>query len=90
MRSSVAFAPLLAGLSYALPQGGSSCETVTSEVIVPTSTYTFLSTYVTTEHATTAKDLGVFTLVTRVPSTKTLATLTSISTDCSASGTVYV
>ena len=75
-------APLLAAIGYALPQ---ACHTTTEQVIVPTSTATYLSTYVTTVTATTAKDLGTFTDVIRVSSTKTLETLTSTETDCSES-----
>lgn len=85
------FAPLvlLAGLTNALPQSASpSCVTVTSEVIVPTTTYTFSSTSVTTEHATTAKDLGTFTLVTTISSTSTLESLTTTSTECTETETV--
>jgi hypothetical protein len=73
-------APLLAAIGYALPQ---ACHTTTKQVIVPTSTATYLSTYVTTVTASTAKDLGTFTDVVRVSSTKTLETLTS--TDCKES-----
>jgi hypothetical protein len=75
-------APLLAAIGYALPQ---SCHTTTKQVIVPTSTATYLSTYVTTITATTAKNLGTFTDVVRVSSTKNLETLTSTETDCKKS-----
>nr|POE54506.1 hypothetical protein CFP56_41444 [Quercus suber] len=57
---------LLLGLTHALPQiTPPSCVTVTSMVTVPSKTYTGLSTYVTTTHATTADDLGTFTDVLR-------------------------
>lgn len=88
MRSSTLLPLLAAGLSHALPQAVSSCVTVTSEVIIPTTTATYTTTDVTTIHATTAEDLGTFTLVTTVSSTDTLSTLTSTSTDCTASGTI--
>jgi hypothetical protein len=77
-------APLLAAIGYALPQ---ACKTITEEVIVPTSTATYLSTYVTTVTATTPKDLGTFTDMVRVSSTKTLETLTSTETDCAGNHT---
>lgn len=83
----IAFAPLLAGLGYALPQ---ACKTTTKQVIVPTSTATYLSTYVTTIHATTPQDLGTFTDVVRVSETKTLQTITGTETDCTTNGTMYV
>jgi len=79
--------PLLAGLGYALPQAV-SCVTTTVEIIIPTTTATYTTTDVTTIHATTAEDLGTFTLVERESSTKTLQTLTSTSTACTASGTM--
>jgi hypothetical protein len=75
-------APLLAAIGYALPQ---ACQTTTEEVIVPTSTATYLSTYVTTVTAKTAFDLGTFTEVIDVSSTKTLETLTATETDCTES-----
>jgi hypothetical protein len=77
-------APLLAAIGYALPQ---TCQTTTKQVIVPTSTATYLSTYVTTITATTAKDLGTFTDILRMSSTKTLDTLTSTEIDCIESHT---
>lgn len=86
----VAYAPLLAGIGYALPQAPRSCHTTTEQVIVPTSTATYLSTHVTTVPATTAQDLGTFTDIVRVSSTKALQTLTSTETDCTANGTMYV
>ncbi|KAK5108028.1 hypothetical protein LTR62_008863 [Meristemomyces frigidus] len=87
---SFAFAGLLVGLGvYALPQDGAGCVTVSTEVIVPTSTATYTTTDVLTVHATTADNLGTFTLVTRESSTKTLTTLTTTVTDCTATGIVY-
>ncbi|KAK5129684.1 hypothetical protein LTR08_002976 [Meristemomyces frigidus] len=83
----LALVPLLAGLAYALPQAATGCVTVTTEVIIPTTTATYLSTYVTTVQATTAEDLGTFTLVERESSTKTLTTLTSTATVCAGTGT---
>lgn len=83
----VAFAPLLAGMVYALPK---ACHTTTKQVIVPTSTATYLSTHVKTVHATTPEDLGTFTDVVRVSSTKTLETITATKTDCTADDTMYV
>lgn len=84
-------APLLAAIGHALPQ---PCQTTTEQVIVPTSTATYLSTYVTTVTATTAKDLGTFTDVVRVSSTKFLQTLTAAETNCTekaaqSTATVY-
>ncbi|KAK0928267.1 hypothetical protein LTR29_017440 [Friedmanniomyces endolithicus] len=81
MRSFALAAALLAGLSYALPQDG-GCVTVTSEVIVPTSTATYTTTDVSTIYASTAEDLGTFTLVTRESSTTTLLTVTSTVPAC--------
>ncbi|QIX01241.1 hypothetical protein AMS68_006758 [Peltaster fructicola] len=69
----------------ALP--ASTCATVTSEVIVPTTTYTFSSTFVTTERQSTPH-LGTWTEWVVVPETKTLRTLTTTTTDCTAYGTV--
>lgn len=83
----IAYVPLLAGVGYALPQ---ACKTTTEQVIVPTSTATYLSTYVTTVHATTPQNLGTFTDIVRESSTKTLQTLTSVETDCTANGTMWV
>ncbi|EMC93560.1 hypothetical protein BAUCODRAFT_26822 [Baudoinia panamericana UAMH 10762] len=79
---------LLVSIAFALPQDTSNCVTVTHEVIVPTSTHTYTSTHVTTIHATTADDLGTFTLVTTESSTKTLMTLTTTSAVCTAYGTI--
>ncbi|KAK0290381.1 hypothetical protein LTR35_002324 [Friedmanniomyces endolithicus] len=81
MRSFAFAGALLAGLSYALPQDG-GCVTVTSEVIVPTSTATYTTTDVSTIYASTAEDLGTFTLVTRESSTTTLLTVTSTVPAC--------
>lgn len=81
---SFAFVPLLAGLAHALPQAA-SCVTTTVEVIIPTSTATYTTTPVTTIHATTAEDLGTFTLVTTVSSTSIVETVTSTSTVCTPS-----
>ena len=75
--------PLLAGLGYALPQDA-GCETTTEEVIVPTSTATYYSTYVTTIEATTAEDLGTYTEIVGVSSTKVVATVTAPADDCTA------
>lgn len=75
--------PLLAGLGYALPQDA-GCETTTEEVIVPTSTATYYSTRVTTIEASTAEDLGTYTEVVGVSSTKTVATVTPQPADCTA------
>ncbi|KAK3678374.1 hypothetical protein LTR78_001671 [Recurvomyces mirabilis] len=87
---SIAIAALLAGVGvYALPQDGASCVTVTTEVIIPTYTDSYTTTPVSTITATTPKDLGTFTFLTIESSTKTLATLTTTTTDCTASGTVY-
>ena len=77
---SFALLPLIAGLGYALPQD--SCQTVTTQVIVPTRTATYSSTYVVTEHPTSAKDLGTFTQWSTISSTKTLQTLTSYDSTC--------
>ena len=73
-------APLFVAIGYALPQ---ACKTTTEQVVVPTSTATYLSTYVTTVTATTPLDLGTYTDIIRVSSTKTLETLTS--TECTES-----
>lgn len=86
----VTLAPLLAGIGYALPQASRSCYTTTEQVIVPTSTATYLSTHVITETATTPQDLGTYTYIVRVSSTKTLETLTQTETECTGSETVYV
>lgn len=84
----VILVPLLAGLGNALPQAPRSCHTTTKQVIVPTSTATYLSTHATTVPATAARDLGTFTDVVRVSSTRTLQTLTNVETECTANGTV--
>ena len=73
---------LSAGLGYARPQAASSCVTTTVEVIIPTSTYTFLSTDVVTTTPTTADDLGTFTEVTTISKTTTVETLTSTTSVC--------
>jgi len=78
--------PLLAGIGYALPQAARSCYTTTEQVIEPTSTATYLSTYVTSITAMTPKDQGTFTTYVRVSSTETLGTVTQTENDC----TVYV
>lgn len=83
---SFALLPLIAGLGYALPQD--VCSTTTKQVIVPTRTATYLSTEIVTEHATSVKNLGTFTLVTTLSSTNTLQTLTSTTTLCGAAGIV--
>ncbi|KAK3115801.1 hypothetical protein LTR53_004478 [Teratosphaeriaceae sp. CCFEE 6253] len=83
MRSFVLAGALIAAISHALPQDG-GCVTVTTEVIVPTSTATYTTTDVTTIRATTAEDLGTFTWVTRVSSTKTLETITKTIAACNA------
>ena len=82
----VTLTPLLAGIGYALPQAARSCYTTTEQVIVPTTTYTYSSTYVTSITATTPMDQGTFTEFTRVSSTTTLETITQTENDCS----VYV
>lgn len=75
-----------AGLAFAFPQN--ACSTVTTQVIVPTKTATYLSTDVVTVQATTARDLGTFTLVSTIKETNVLLTMTSTSTTCGATGTV--
>jgi hypothetical protein len=82
----VTLTPLLAGIGYALPQAARSCYTTTEQAIEPTSTATYLSTYVTSITATTPKDQGTFTEFTRVYSTQTLETITETENDCA----VYV
>lgn len=84
---SFAFIPVLAGLSYAFPQAASSCVTVTTEVIIPTITYTYTSTPLVTVTETTP-DVNTFTLIIRESSTKTLGTITNTTTVCTASGTM--
>jgi len=79
---------VLAGLGYALPQD--SCDTTTSQVVVPTATITYTTTPVETIHATGAMDLGTFTLVTTLSDTKTLQTITSTIGECGATGVVTV
>jgi hypothetical protein len=74
--------PLLAAIGYALPQ---ACQTTTEQVIVATSTATYLDNPTVTITATTAKDLGTFTDVVRVSSTNTLETLTTTESDCAES-----
>jgi hypothetical protein len=86
----VTLAPLLAGIGYALPQAAPSCYTTTEQVIEPTSTATYLSTYVTTITASTPKDQGTFTTFTRVSSTETIGTITQTENDCTASETATV
>jgi hypothetical protein len=86
----VTLAPLLAGIGYALPQAAPSCYTTTEQVIEPTSTATYLSTYVTTITASTPKDQGTFTTYTRVSSTETIGTITQTENDCTASETATV
>ncbi|KAI7314557.1 hypothetical protein KC340_g9319 [Hortaea werneckii] len=83
---SFAFIPLLAGLGYALPQN--DCVTTTTEVVIPTVTKTWSTTDVQTVTATTPRDLGTFTDIVQLTSTKTLQTLTSTSTECTATGPV--
>ncbi|CAK4030804.1 Hypothetical predicted protein [Lecanosticta acicola] len=85
---SFALLPILAGIAAALPQD--ACSTTTVEKIVPTKTATYTSTPVVTEHATTAKDLGTFTLVTTISSTKTLLTLTHTDGTCGETGIVTI
>lgn len=84
---SLALLPLFAALSYALPQE-TACATIVRQVIVPTKTATYSSTAVVTVYPTTAKNLGVFTLITTISDTTTLQTLTSTTTSCAASDTV--
>lgn len=66
------------------------CVTTTTEVIVPTETYTFLSTEVITEQATTAEDLGTFTEIIAVRTTHTVKVLASTVVDCYGRTTLYV
>lgn len=86
---SFALVPVLASLSYALPQAASSCVTVTTEVIIPTKTATYTTTPVFTITETTP-DVNTFTLIVRESSTKTLETITATTTVCTASGTMWV
>ncbi|KAI7495302.1 hypothetical protein KC367_g7443 [Hortaea werneckii] len=83
---SFAFIPLLAGLGHALPQN--ECVTTTTEVIIPTVTVTYSTTPVQTVKATTPRDFGTYTDIIRLSSTKTLQTVTTTSTECTATGTV--
>ena len=83
---SFAFIPLLAGLGHALPQN--ECVTTTTEVIIPTVTVTYSTTPVQTVTATTPRDFGTYTDIIRLSSTKTLQTVTTTSTECTATGTV--
>lgn len=80
-----ALLPLCAGIAYALPQD--NCETTTVQVIEPTTTATYTSTAVVTVRPSTAQDLGTFTLVSTIKSTKTHFTLTTSSTECQSSAT---
>ena len=86
MRPLAFFPALFLASAYALPQN--SCSTVTTEIIVPSTTATYTSTPVVTEHPSTAEDLSTFTLVTTLSSTKTLETLISTSTACISTATV--
>lgn len=72
----------------ALPQGESaSCSTTTVEVIIPTTTVTYTTTPISTIYASTAEDLGTWTDTIRVPSTSTVATVTSTATACESYAT---
>ena len=84
---SLALLPLLAAVSYALPQE-TACATIIKQIIVPTKTATYASTAVVTVYPTTAKNLGVFTLISTISDTTTVQTMTSTTTSCAASGTV--
>ncbi|KAJ4386108.1 hypothetical protein N0V93_009000 [Gnomoniopsis smithogilvyi] len=78
-----------AGLGNPLPKAGSvSCSTTTSEVIIPTTTVTYTTTPISTIYASTAEDLGTFTNIVRIPSTSTVATVTSTATACQGSGSL--
>ena len=79
---SLAILPFIAGLSYALPQD--ACQIKTTQIVVPTRTATYTSTHVVTQHPTTARDLGTFTLWTRLSSTSTLQTLTNHVPTCTS------
>ncbi|KAL9527759.1 hypothetical protein SMMN14_08721 [Sphaerulina musiva] len=85
----LALPSLFAALSYALPQEA-ACATITKQIIVPTRTATYWSTAIVTVSPTTAKNLGIFTLITTISDTTTVQTLTSTTTSCAASGTVFV
>ena len=78
--------PLLASLGYALPQAATDCVTVTGELIIPTTTDTYSTTDVTTVYATTAEDLGTYTVEVDVPTTKTVVTVKSTVAVCAGSG----
>lgn len=81
-----AILPLIAGLGYALPQD--SCTTYTTLIIIPTTTATYSSTAVVTEYATTPRDLGTFTEVETISTTKTLETVTATTQTCEHADTV--
>ncbi|KJX99464.1 hypothetical protein TI39_contig357g00025 [Zymoseptoria brevis] len=83
-----ALLPLCAGIAYALPP--ENCETTTVQVIEPTTTATYTSTAVVTVRPSTAQDLGTFTLVSTIKSTKTHFTLTTSSTECQSTATATV
>lgn len=71
------------GVGNPLPQAASaSCTTITSEVIVPTTTVTYTTTPISTIYASAAEDLGTFTNTIRIPSTSTVATVTSTASAC--------
>ncbi|KAF2228731.1 hypothetical protein EV356DRAFT_581388 [Viridothelium virens] len=80
--------PALAALGRAHPKAAASCTTTTVEVIVPTSTYTFLSTHVVTTTPTTAENLGTFTDHTTISDTTTVETITSTSSVCHSTDAV--
>lgn len=90
MRSCFALVPLLAGIANALPNAlpYDGCSTTTKQVIVPTKTATYTSTPVVTVHPSTAKDLGTFTLIKTLSSTKTLMIMTHIAQACGETGVV--
>jgi hypothetical protein len=54
---------------------------------VPTGTYTYTTTPVTTIYATTPRDLGTFTDIVVVSSTRTIQTLTTTATECACTET---
>lgn len=78
----------LAGLVSAIPKD--VCSTVTSWAVVPSATATYSTTDVKTIHATTPRDLGTFTEVETIKETNVLLTLTTTTTTCGSTGTVYV
>lgn len=85
MQLALAVLPILAqlGVSNPLPQTVSaSCSTSTVEVIIPTTTVTYTTTPISTIYASTAEDLGTFTETVRIPSTSTVATVTSTDSAC--------